>query len=126
MTTITTHPDFPFVQIGKIHELSPDDGPDPVFSPFDWIIRVDDVIDGGDAIESSPYPTEELAKAGAEAWLFSPNRRWLIESHLQRAWKTGDFELAVKLAEARGRAQGYLKAQSELVTLRARIAAALN
>lgn len=125
MTTIKPHPDYPFVNIGTVGDLSPEEGDEPMFSPDDWMLQVVDVGDGGEFVQSYGYRTEEEAVAAVDALLYSPNRRWLVDYHMRRSWAEGDYDMAVKLAEGRGRAEGLTMAHGQLVSLRARVMMAL-
>lgn len=126
MSTIKPHPEYPFVKIGTIGELSPDEGPEPIFSPDNWMLKIEDVGDGGDPVESLGYRTEQDALAAVDALLFGPSKNWLLTYHLRRAWDTRDFELTVKLAEGRGRAEALSLAHGNLETVKARVLAALE
>jgi hypothetical protein len=123
MPTPKLHPEYPFVKIGTVRELHPDE---LLFSPDEWMLQVVDVGDGGDPVELFGYFTEQAAVAAVDKLLFSSNRTWLLNYHLQRAWDNRDFGLTVKLAEGRGRVAALNLAQGEMATVKARVLAALG
>jgi hypothetical protein len=126
MSTTKLHPEYPFVKIGTVGELHPDEGPEPMFSPDDWMLQIVDVGDGGEPVESFGYRTEAEAEAAVDALLYNPSKVWLLDYHLRRAFEAGDFDMTVKLAEGRGRAEGLANAHGKLVSLRARVMVALG
>lgn len=77
--------------------------------PDDWLVEFE-----GPVYYSACFSTEQDALAGLEHVLFSRGNEFLVEHHMKKAIEAQDFELLIRLAEGRGRAEGYREAAAEM------------
>lgn len=114
MTSVKIHRKFPFARTGLTFDLYPDceraPSEDEPPEMNQWLV----VFEGPGNCEAHVYDSEKEAIAGVDAALFSRGNERLVEYHLKRALKAADYKLALRLAEGRGRAQGYREAAADM------------
>lgn len=105
ITSIETHCDFPFVRAGLAHDLDPATKELKLAEPDDWWLEIDGKLQLG------VYKSKDAALAEVESLLFADwNLGDLIPAQIQKAVTAGDIQLALRLAEGKGRALGFAHA----------------
>jgi|SRR6185437_1941526 len=100
--SITPHPLYPFVRVGLVHDIDPSTKGCGTAAPTEWCIE----IDGAPQIGS--YASKSDALEDVESILFAHwNLDKLVPALIQKALAEGDTELALRLAEGKGRALGH-------------------
>lgn len=114
-TSIESHDDFPFVRAGLAHDLDPATKELSLAEPDDWWLEIDGKLQLG------VYKSKSAALAEVESLLFADwNLADLIPAQIQKAVAAGDVQLALRLAEGKGRAIGVAhayKAFSEALSI---------
>lgn len=111
MTSIKTHPYYPFVRIGLAFDLYPELAVSPaehVVLPTDWTIDLDD-----EGLDGATYYSEAAALEAVEAYLFDGYHNELLERQIGTARECRDWSLALRLVDGRARAEGYRRAQDD-------------
>lgn len=124
MSSIKIHRKFPFARIGLNFELDPDraraNADEGYPEPPHWLVVFEGPVQRGDIALGPVYclvhvfDSQEQAIAGVEPALFSRMNERLVGYHLRKAQKAGDYKLALRLVEGRGRADGYRDALEEM------------
>lgn len=114
-TTIGVHPDFPFIRVGLAYDFDSSLAEMPreehVVDPGDWWMEVAGKMQG------LVYSSRDEALADAERMIFASWRDGsLVQQQITAAVDSGDIQLALRLAEARGRARGKSEAKEEFAT----------
>ncbi|HCF9660056.1 TPA: hypothetical protein NI776_001783 [Pseudomonas aeruginosa] len=111
-SSIEVHPDFPFIRIGLAYDFDTSLAELPreehIVDPGDWWMEVAGVIQG------LIYGSRDGAMADVEKVIFAEWRdNSFVEQQIAAAVDAGDTQLALRLAEGRGRARGRRDAKEE-------------
>lgn len=110
MSSIKTHPLYPFVRIGLAYDVFPEWAkyPEGVVDN-DWHIAAGDMTLTGET-----FHTEADALARVETVLFEPWNDELVEKQIQLAQDQGDWPLMRRLIEGLARVEGYRQAERDM------------
>lgn len=104
-TSIERHKLYPFVRVGLVHDLDPATKELDTAAPTAWALEVDGVLQLGS------YGSKTDALSEVELVVFAEwNLDSLIPAMIEKAVGEGDTELALRLAEGKGRAVGHAAA----------------
>lgn len=110
MSSIKSHPLYPFVRIGRAFDLYPDwaNYPEGVVDN-DWHIAA-----GRSSLTGDTYNSESDAMAAVHSALFEKWNSDLVETQIQLARENGDWPLFRRLVEGGAWTEGYAQAERDL------------
>lgn len=110
MSSIKSHPLYPFVRIGLAFDLYPDwaNYPEGVVDN-DWHIAA-----GSSSLTGATYNSESDALAAVDSALFEKWNSDLVEQQIQLARERNDWPLLRRLVEGGAWAGGYAQAERDI------------